>query len=293
MKILYVASADISLKRFGYMNDFMRDLLYHGLFYSGVELYSSSVLYNAHKSYKDKIDTKALWGRGFTASFIIDQDPNVADDIENKIKDRYFDAIIYGDFRACADYFNIVSEVYDPKNVLLVDGRDDQVLTRYADKYLCFKRELGQKRHNARPISFAIPESKIVQKTAENHGSKDFYLASSIPYNIKTLDFCEEEEYYKDYQKSFFAITMQKSGWDCLRHYEIIANGCVPIFMNISNCPDLTLFNFPKHLCEEAFEVFKNFDLYNYMSLNSRFMCHLREHNTTRSLARYVLGHLG
>ena len=86
---------------------------------------------------------------------------------------------------------------------------------------------------------------------------------------------------------------MQKSGWDCLRHYEIIANGCVPIFMNISNCPDLTLFNFPKHLCEEAFEVFKNFDLYNYMSLNSRFMSHLREHNTTRSLARYVLGHLG
>ena len=40
-----------------------------------------------------------------------------------------------------------------------------------------------------------------------------------------------ESDYYKDYQRSYFAITCKKGGWDCLRHYEILANAVSPTFL--------------------------------------------------------------
>lgn len=37
-----------------------------------------------------------------------------------------------------------------------------------------------------------------------------------------------EAEYNKQYSESYFAVSSKKAGWDCLRHYEIIAAGCIP-----------------------------------------------------------------
>jgi hypothetical protein len=34
-----------------------------------------------------------------------------------------------------------------------------------------------------------------------------------------------------------------------MRHYEIIANGCMPIFVDIEKCPPKTLHLFPKDIC--------------------------------------------
>ena len=48
------------------------------------------------------------------------------------------------------------------------------------------------------------------------------------------------------YKKSLFGITTEKAGWDCFRHYEILMNGCIPLFPNIKNCPELTCTNLPK-----------------------------------------------
>ena len=39
---------------------------------------------------------------------------------------------------------------------------------------------------------------------------------------------------------------MKKGGWDCLRHYEIMMNGCIPIFEGLIDCPQLTLTTLPK-----------------------------------------------
>lgn len=41
-------------------------------------------------------------------------------------------------------------------------------------------------------------------------------------------------------------------GWDCMRHYEILACGCVPFFTNIEICPKDTMVRFPKDLMIEA-----------------------------------------
>lgn len=45
----------------------------------------------------------------------------------------------------------------------------------------------------------------------------------------------DEAAYHKMYQNSLFALTKKKGGWDCLRHYEILANGCIPIFETLSS----------------------------------------------------------
>jgi hypothetical protein len=37
--------------------------------------------------------------------------------------------------------------------------------------------------------------------------------------------------------KNHILQLQKKGGWDCLRHYEIIGNGCMPYFENIEKCP--------------------------------------------------------
>ena len=45
-------------------------------------------------------------------------------------------------------------------------------------------------------------------------------------------------------------------GWDSLRHYEILMNGCIPLFLNIDKCPERVLTNLPKKL---LFDVFNQY----------------------------------
>ena len=40
------------------------------------------------------------------------------------------------------------------------------------------------------------------------------------------------QEYYNEYEKSYFGFTMKKGGWDCHRHYEILMSGSVPYFLD-------------------------------------------------------------
>jgi len=43
-------------------------------------------------------------------------------------------------------------------------------------------------------------------------------------------------------------LPKKKGGWDCFRHYEIIAAGTLPYFFDLQNCPNMTLHSFPKEL---------------------------------------------
>jgi hypothetical protein len=100
------------------------------------------------------------------------------------------------------------------------------------------------------PICFSIPESKIVDSVPE----KTKLFGHIIPGDLSTYIFTDEESYAKDYQTSVFGKTQKKGGWDCIRHYEILANGCIPWFQNLDDCPEQTLFRFPKTLVKEAME---------------------------------------
>ena len=144
------------------------------------------------------------------------------------------------------------------------------------------------------PIGFAISETKMVSAVPAK--SKDF--AFIIPGNLNTYIYREESEYYKDYQRSYFGITRMKGGWDCMRHYEILANGCVPYFLDIDNCPSNTMYFLPKNLIKKAMSLpgvsygkidHKKFDKVKYYEILNKLMEHTRNHLTTRAMAHYLL----
>ena len=100
--------------------------------------------------------------------------------------------------------------------------------------------------NNLYPIAFSIPEEKIVTEIP----TKSKFIAEINPYGVglNTYIFKTEKDYYSDYKSSLFAVTRKKGGWDCMRHYEILACGCIPIFENLEQCPENTMFNFPKSI---------------------------------------------
>jgi hypothetical protein len=95
-----------------------------------------------------------------------------------------------------------------------------------------------------RKISFAFPDAKILSGPARKEKLfgrhvVDAEVAAKVPGSVTAYAFSREAEYYADLQASRFGITMKKSGWDCLRHYEIAANGCVPCFRDLRAKPDV------------------------------------------------------
>jgi hypothetical protein len=144
------------------------------------------------------------------------------------------------------------------------------------------------------PIQFCVPECKIVKEIPV----KDRDFAYIIPGKLDTYIYTKEEDYYKDYQRSYFAITCKKGGWDCLRHYEILANGCIPYFLNLNDCPQNTMYFLPKDLIKEAMSLegvsylgidHSRFDKNKYYSILNKLLDYTRKYLTTKSIAQYFL----
>jgi hypothetical protein len=99
------------------------------------------------------------------------------------------------------------------------------------------------------------------------------------------------------YKTSRFAITKMKGGWDCLRHYEILMNGCIPLFENLNDCPEHTLTTYPKHLNDEAYNLYNNWCeneefIEKYNILCCKFLQHTREYFTTSATTKYFLNNI-
>ncbi len=147
------------------------------------------------------------------------------------------------------------------------------------------------------PIQFSISETKIVKEIPKK--SRDFALV--VPgkgAGHNTYMYEEEEDYYNDYRQSYYAITKKKGGWDCLRHYEILANGCIPYFLDIKKCPRNTMYFLPKDLIWEAMHLegvsngridHKRFNYKRYYEILNELLEYTRTYLTTRSMAQYLL----
>ena len=95
---------------------------------------------------------------------------------------------------------------------------------------------------NYRSIAFSIPEECIVASPPPK--VKEFATHVVDPEMLEFLEgttgsyaFETQFAYYADLQRSRYAITTKRAGWDCLRHYEIAANGCVPCFRALDRKP--------------------------------------------------------
>ncbi len=93
-----------------------------------------------------------------------------------------------------------------------------------------------------RRIAFSIPEEKLVTGTPIK--TKDFpahivdpEIAKALPEASSDYAFTEEASYYRDLQSSRYGITTKRAGWDCMRHYEIAANQCLPCFRELDRKP--------------------------------------------------------
>lgn len=144
------------------------------------------------------------------------------------------------------------------------------------------------------PIPFSIPEEKVISYIPE----KDLDFAQCIPGDVQTYIFTEEAGYYRSYQRAYYGLTQKKAGWDCLRHYEILANGCIPYFVGLELCDPQTLAFLPKNLILEAMQIpgvsylsidHSVFDRSKYNTLLEKLLTYTRKHLTSRKVAEYLL----
>lgn len=278
MKILYLTKGDHV--------DYQDDCLLIGL----REVLGSDVVdYNKREhNYEafDKQQSKKLYGMGMSVSHVLPEVEVDRTDITNKIKNRYFDYIVYGSIWRCNDYLDKILQYYPKNQVIAVDGEDETNIHKCFDLgILYFKRELQFKHERLFPISFAMPTNK-------GFFNKDKIKPFSFitPLNRQTYIYNNETDYYKDYQEAKFGVTLKKAGWDCMRHYEILSNGCIPYFIDIEKCPESTLTHFPKDLCKEVNLSFNNLTTDQiYDKFINQFEEHFKQHNTTKALANYFI----
>ena len=131
---------------------------------------------------------------------------------------------------------------------------------------------------NIYPLSYSIPEEIFDDSVAKENN-----LADLVPGKSETYIYENQDDYYNMYGKARFGITHKKYGWDCLRHYEMLANNCIPFFENLDKCPKNTMITFPKNLIIKAN---KNMDFNKY---HKEIFQYAKNNLTCKQSAKYVL----
>ena len=279
MKILFIHSEGNNT----HYNDYMSDLLLHGLRQLiGFEVidYPGSWYMYSDEILNRQYDKNKLWGKGLTIKNTLNNYNSIdRTDIEKKIQNKYFDLVIYGSIRR-SDLF-LESVIKYNNKFLFIDGEDDNYIDeRYSNSGLYFKRELVNNKSNLIPISFAVPKEKILKSINEKPIN---LLAPLIPGRLNTYIYDDEKTYYNMYANSIFGITNKKLGWDTLRHYEILMNGCIPLFLNIKDCPKLTLTTLPK---DRLLNIYNNF--HRILQFYSPFKIYKKKFLSIKKIFSYI-----
>ena len=277
---------------------YLTDMLLHGLrnkFGNDIVEYERAWWMYYEDFGPGKRDPKLYGHQSFSIYRSIGSDKDVdRTDIETKIRNQYYDFIVFGytHYGLRPGSWELVTNHYPKNKIAYIDGGDlwSDLKPNLIDKCIYFKRELYESTPGLHPISFAIPREKIGTVYRE----KSEFIAPMDPRNPSSYIYKEERPYYEQYANSLFGITMKKNGWDCLRHYEIMANNCIPLFLDINQCPENIMKTLPKEQLKEALslvnhngvEWFKEgtgFD--KWFNLNDQIQDHFRKYCTTDALA--------
>jgi hypothetical protein len=303
MKILYTRNLLTDM-------DHVADLTMHGLIGLGHEVIDSPRVWHVYKDNQpgpNGQQRSELHGLGFTVSNTIDNDDHVdRTDIENKIRNRYFDLIVLSRADFGSPYEELILDIYPASQIIILCGKDQHDFTTNRDhKFLIgrgsyFKRELAFNHPQIFSINCSFPKEKVIHPSGV---AKDQLLSSAKPIHSqdKTAQykFTNETDYYQDYARSYFGKTIKKyDWWDYERHYEIMAAGCVPWFDEMKHCPSQSLVSLPKEEIMAAAQLIEDNGLEwfttetgldIYTELQSSIFDHFLNHCTTEAVAKYVL----
>ena len=281
---------------------YLTDMLLHGLrnkFGDDVVEYERAWWMYHDDFGAGKLDPDVYCPRGFTIYRTLDDDSNVdRTDIESKIKNQYYDLVIFGytHYGLRPGSWDLVTKHYPKNKIVWIDGGDlwSDLKPEMVDKSIYFKREIYQDLPGIHPINFAMP----VEKIASIYREKVNLVAPMDPRNKASYIYNTERSYYTQYAESLFGVTTKKNGWDCVRHYEIIANNCIPLFLDINECPKDIMTTLPKAPLKEALQLVKDHGVewfaegegeQKWLELNDEIQQHFRKYCTTNALADYFL----
>lgn len=247
--------------------DYLSDLINYHFVNSEHHVFTNYIPDFLFDDFKNKNE---LYGKGFTVygkiSSELRKNINVISDknLFEVISDKKIDLVIFTSVRRNFLQKNIY-ETYLKNTaskkldkIIAIDGEDDNLILKpLTTKVKYFKRELLEDNSKiAFPISFSFPE---YYKNNRNHNieNKTAILSQMDPRFLNSYIF-NENNYYTQYANSIFATTTKKNGWDCLRHYEIIASGCLPFFPNIENKPKTIMKEYPVKLQIDINKTFQN-----------------------------------
>ncbi|VAX30390.1 hypothetical protein MNBD_NITROSPIRAE01-677 [hydrothermal vent metagenome] len=266
MKILFITTD---------VEDYLSDSLLHGfrqLF--GKDVTDFPKKYCMYKNYPS---SQKLYGNGFTLYRTLDDLSTDRSQVFEKVKNQYFNLIIFSDIYRQYGYLYQLLPYLKKENTIICDGEDSTAIFPYRSffykkryyrhmqkphkKFLYYKREWTRNTvksrwfnlppeifcgqiltpKNIRPISFSIPREKVIKglpqkkKLFPDH-IVDLEISKKIKNHSKYV-FEDESSYYADLQSAKFGITTKRGGWDCMRHYEIAANGTVICFKDLEKKP--------------------------------------------------------
>jgi hypothetical protein len=212
--------------------DYLSDEVLYGLrFLMGenvVDYPKKEILYQHSKG---KVPVTMVWGNGATA-FGLPETSVDREDIKKKIDTGYFDLIIN------SNCWRIHSPAY--KNLVVLDGQDHHLLNpTYLGRVIAyFKRELLWDVPGIEPIQFALPDhlldDTVVDKIKLTHASFSVYpgLRQQICDYYGCCHINDWREYMYDIKRSRFGISPKGAGYDCQRHYEILGNAVLCIYLD-------------------------------------------------------------
>ncbi len=238
-----------------------QDNLEDGVFHGFRSLYGADCVDYPKKErmYRDYILPPGVqtYGRMFTVWRTLDNIDINRENIPERIINNDYDLIIFGSIHRSYELFKRFKPYLKKNKTILLDGEDHVRPKLGARGFLYFKRELVPKMRyyytykltprfiynhlpppkSMRPTAFAIPKEKITWDIARESKKsllplhivdEEVRLSDLVPQDADTgYKFDTEEEYYANLREAKFGITVKRGGWDCLRHYEIAANGAV------------------------------------------------------------------
>lgn len=280
--------------------DYQADSALHGFKkLLGSDVVDEPRVWSAYKSEFEsgRHSLNECYGKGFTSSGGLTDEEDNCDrtDIAGKLKSGYFDLVILSAMDMGSPHMRAILETTPANKLITLDGSDPQNINHaLVGRSVYFKRELNREVPGVFPVSFAFPAERIRHNRAEKKR-----LDSYIDCNDRSTYIYEDEKsYYDGYAESLFGSTNKKGGWDCMRHYEIMANRCIPYFKDIDQCPKYTCMTLPKAEFSKVLRVrkeqkadwfFTSQGIEYWEETEQKIFDHFKEKCTTISLAKYIL----